>query len=462
MRQEGNQLWEETAASGGCVTRAKKKYRLFLICALIASIMAIFVYSFFRLGSLIPNEIILLVDEQEKFDFQLPLEADIHTAEDIGVIHVNDQTVPSNQIHLDLSEPFTIQSSKTGSYQVSVRLFGVLRLKDVSLDVIESIEVIPCGTPIGITVKTDGILVLGTGPVACTDGQSYEPALNILKTGDYIIGVNGKEILRKDALIREIQATGEGSVILTVRRDEEEMQLRVDTVCDATGDYKIGVWVRDDTQGIGTLTFVTTTGDFGALGHGITDVDTGLLMEIGTGEVYGAEIVSIVKGRSGTPGELSGIIHQSDASLIGQITTNTAQGIFGKLLLRGTARTPNAETGSVLKLNSFQPLPLALKQEIEVGPATILSFVDGTLQEYKIEIEKVDFSNSNYSKGLVLRITDERLIAQTGGIVQGMSGSPILQNGKLVGAVTHVFVRDATRGYGTFIENMLKKMVAEE
>lgn len=426
-----------------------RKYRLILVLFLILNIIGIVWFTYYKFNRIIPDKIRILVDKSEVFDFKLPVEADIIT-DNIGVLQVNESNVPSNQIHINFNEPFTIQSSQTGSYTVILKLFGFLEFKKISLDVIESMELIPSGMPIGITLRTNGILVLGTSPITGADGMNYEPALNILKTGDYITKLNGAEVPSKEALIKMIQTTEGKTIEFTVRRKDSELKVSVKPVKTASGDYKIGTWIRDNTQGIGTLTFVTSSGEFGALGHGITDVDTGVLMEVGEGAIYNADIISIVKGQSGAPGELTGVIHQSESGMIGTLLNNTNQGIYGTVNKRSDIYS------NLSKSNLSKPMQLALKHEIEVGDATILCHVEGKVKEYSIRIEEVDINSNNLSKGLVIKITDPDLLAATGGIVQGMSGSPILQNGKLIGAVTHVFVRDPARGYGTFIENMVQ------
>lgn len=426
-----------------------RKYRMILILVFVLNIVGIVWFAFYKLNSSIPNKIRILVDKAEIFDFQLPVEADIYT-EDIGVIEVNESNVPANQIHIDLNKPFKLQSTQTGSYTVILKLFGFLELKEISLDVIDSIELIPSGMPIGITLKTDGILVLGTSVITGVDGMNYEPALNILKSGDYITKANGKIVGSKEALIKIIQESQGNEMTFTVRRNKKEVNVALKPVKTTINEYKIGAWIRDDTQGIGTLTFTSDFGEFGALGHGITDVDTGVLMEVEKGEIFTADIISIVKGKSGTPGELTGVIHQSESGKLGNLVKNTNQGIFGKIT-KSSALEENTENSKYNKA-----MQIGLKQEVKKGDATILCEVDGKIKEYSIRVEEIDISSNNVSKGLVIKITDPELIKITGGIVQGMSGSPIIQNGKLIGAVTHVFVRDPTRGYGTFIENMIQ------
>ncbi len=425
--------------------RKKKIYRRVLFSLFLINVAAIIFLGIYYIETNIPDEIKILKDRQEIFDFNMPLKGNIET-EHIGVISVNDTRVPSNQIHIDLSEPFTLQSSQTGRFSINLKLFGLFNFKKISLDVIDSVELIPCGIPIGISVETDGILVLGNNRITGSDGLNYEPAHNKLKSGDYIISINDKKVMHKEELIEEIQNSQGKDIKLQVRRNGEIITVSITPVKTIHGDYKIGTWIRDDTQGIGTLTFISTDGYFGALGHGITDIDTGVLMEINNGIIYDAEIMSIVKGKEGEPGELIGMIKQGERHKIGYITDNTHQGIFGTVNRKYKFN------------NDFQPLKIGLKQEIKVGKAYIRCMVEGEIKDYEIEIQKVDMSNSNHSKGLVIKITDQRLLSATGGIVQGMSGSPIIQNNKIIGAVTHVFIQDSTKGYGTFIENMVNKL----
>ena len=182
---------------------------------------------------------------------------------------------------------------------------------------------------------------------------------------------------------------------------------------------------------------------FGALGHGISDVDVGEILKVGSGELYQADILSVVKGQDGSPGELQGVIHYYPEELIGEINDNSKVGIYGTLSDEGAASLP------------LRSVEIGRKQEIEIGPATILCCVDGTVQEYGIEVTQIDWNQQDTNKCFTIKVTDQELLDKTGGIVQGMSGSPILQNGRLIGAVTHVFISDATSGYGVFIENML-------
>ncbi len=427
----------------------RRRYRKALVIALVAAISLLLGLGYRKLDESIPERITILKEREELFDFSLPLEAEIE-AEDAGTFFINQEPLSSEQLKLNFNEAFTVKADETGSYPASIRLFGLFRLKQVVIDVIESTEIIPCGVPIGIIADTDGVLVLGTGTVTMKSGGQYEPEKTLLLSGDYIIGLNGHKVESKEKLIEMVQESDGASVCLTIRRKGNEMEVFVPVVASTTGERKLGVWVRDDTQGIGTLTFITSDGEFCALGHGITDVDTGILMEFVTGEIYTAEINAIKKGQEGEPGELTGVIHQGDRAKVGLMLQNTSQGICGTLLMHID------QLKKVLMLKNTEPYEIAFWNEIKVGAASIICTVDDQPGEYSIEIEKVEPNGESLSKGMIIHITDERLIEKTGGIVQGMSGSPIIQNGKLIGAVTHVFVRDSTRGYGIFIENMLK------
>ncbi|NLZ82366.1 MAG: SpoIVB peptidase, partial [Clostridiales bacterium] len=245
--------------------RSRKIYRRVLIIVLIIGLAGLAVYAYYNIIRKIPEEIKILVDKEESFDFGLPVKGNIES-EDVGVISVNDLRVPSNQIDIDLNKPFTIMSNETGKYNINLKLFGLFNFKEISLDVIETIELIPCGTPIGIYVETDGILVLGGGRITGEDGLNYRPVDNKLKTGDYILAINDIEVNNKDKLISEISKCDGKEIKLLVRRKKEVFTTKIYPVKSTDGSYKIGAWIRDNTQGIGTLTFVSTVGAFGALG----------------------------------------------------------------------------------------------------------------------------------------------------------------------------------------------------
>lgn len=345
----------------------------------------------------------------------------------------NQSNIPKDNLTMNAQDPYTIEC----------RLFGVIPVKSIQVDVVERSKVIPSGEPVGIYMKTKGVLVVGTGAVNGMDGIDYEPAASIVQSGDYILGINGIPIENKKDLIKQINESNGSDITLEVERKGEVINLNVKPVMTGVDEYKAGIWVRDDTQGIGTMTYVDEESNYGALGHGISDVDTSTLLSLQNGKLYPTDIMSVVKGEKGVPGELAGIIRYDDSKVFGSITQNSEAGIFGKV----SDQYRHEMTG--------EPVDVALKQEIETGPATILSSVDGEVKEYTIEIEKVLINSKDINKSMVIHVTDERLLSLTGGIVQGMSGSPILQNGKLIGAVTHVFIQDSTSGFGIFAENMI-------
>ena len=237
--------------------------------------------------------------------------------------------------------------------------------------------------------------------------------------------------------------SGGGKDILGIMRGEEYIEVSLDPVKSVSGKYMLGVWVRDDLAGVGTLTYYKADGTYAALGHAVSDSDTGTIMSIAEGYLYHTDIVGIKKGKSGTPGELSGIIQYGDSTRIGSIMQNTGLGIHGVL------------NGNLKWLETGECYEVRYKQDIRTGSAFIVSSVSGESKKYEVMVESVDYSGKEENKGILIRVTDPELLELTGGIVQGMSGSPIIQDGKLIGAVTHVLVNDPTRGYGIFIEKML-------
>lgn len=315
----------------------------------------------------------------------------------------------------------------------------------VNTDGVHDTFVIPGGMPIGIYLETEGVLILGTEDIKGKNGTNTAPAKNLVKSGDYIVGINEEEISDKRELVAAVKNLDQSSVILHVRRDENYFDIKIKPTQDEEGDYKLGIWVRDNAQGLGTLTYITSDYSFGALGHGIHDVDTNELLEISEGTMYETSIQNIKKGATGTPGGLEGTIIYSNYNILGKIDKNCTCGIFGKISKLDRA------------LQNVNPVPVGIKEELKIGPASILCTVNGQIEEYHIQITGINERAKEVNKGIQIQVDDDRLLKRTGGIIQGMSGSPILQNGKIVGAVTHVLVNDPTRGYGIFIENMLEQ-----
>lgn len=336
---------------------------------------------------------------------------------------------------------------KYGSYLQSEDVFSTqIQRQNKKLSQKEkNTKVYASGVPIGIYVKTEGILVLGLQQVECQNGKSVCPAACKIKAGDYILTLNGQKITTKQQFIHLLQKNREKEIVLTVKRKNKIIKIKIKPVYSGKNNcYQIGVWIRNDTQGIGTITFIREDGTFAALGHGISDGDIGVQFLIEGGSAYRADIASILKGKAGKPGEVIGTINYVPQNYLGEIYANTTGGIFGKMI-------KNKKEFCV-----GEKLPVAKKSEIQTGRAYLRSSISGKSKEYSIEIERIFLHEKDSLKTLKIKVTDSELISLTGGIIQGLSGSPILQNGKLVGAVTHVLIDNPEMGYGIFAESMLE------
>ena len=395
----------------------QKKYRKFLWYALVGTLLSLFILIYETMKDHIPDEIFVYADEETDWEtfFQEPL----------------------------ISYDETVEVSQNGSYQIRCKWLGVLPLKTIKVHTVEKQEVLVSGSPVGIYMETKGILVIDSGEITDRDGIRRTPAEHIIQSGDYICEIDGKVLTGKRQLMQLVRENQGEPMELQVIRHQETIKLEMTPVETEDGSYKLGIWVRDNIQGIGTLTYVEPNGTFGALGHGISDADTGERLEISDGDLYRADILSIRKGTAGTPGELRGVINYREENRIGTICGNSQYGIRGQM-----------EHGKYTE--SMKKIPTGLKQEIQTGKAEIRCDIGDGIREYQCEILEIDSNARDTNKCFVLRITDADLLSRTGGIVQGMSGSPVLQNGKLIGAVTHVFVNDPTKGYGIFIENMME------
>ena len=395
----------------------QKKYRKFLWYALVGTLLSLFILIYETMKDHIPDEIFVYADEETDWEtfFQEPL----------------------------ISYDETVEVSQNGSYQIRCKWLGVLPLKTIKVHTVEKQEVLVSGSPVGIYMGTKGVLVIDSGEITDREGIRRTPAEHIIQSGDYICEIDGKVLTGKRQLMQLVRENQGEPMELQVIRHQETIKLEMTPVETEDGSYKLGIWVRDNIQGIGTLTYVEPNGTFGALGHGISDADTGERLEISDGDLYRADILSIRKGTAGTPGELRGVINYREENRIGTICGNSQYGIRGQM-------EPGKYTESMKKI------PTGLKQEIQTGKAEIRCDIGDGIREYQCEILEIDSNARDTNKCFVLRITDDDLLSRTGGIVQGMSGSPVLQNGKLIGAITHVFVNDPTKGYGIFIENMME------
>lgn len=421
----------------------KRTLRWYLAWTFWISLIFTIGFTWYYVERRIPRRLSVVVQQEEQFDLELPFQVTLNTDSE-EVVLGSPSKIPADQIRLKADEPLSLYANRQGSYRLGVSLFGAIQLREIELDVVEAQYAVPCGVPAGIYLKSKGIMVIGTGRIRDKNGQELEPAYGVLESGDYIEAINGQPLQDKEALIQCLNRCGSSEALLRVRRDGKELEIRMNPVQAEDGNYKLGAWVRDDTQGIGTLTYLDTDGNFGALGHGISDSDTGQVVETEMGALYETEILGIEKGTVGHPGVMAGVIYYGPGTQLGEIEANTEVGIFGK----ANEKMKNSLTS--------QPIEIGYRQDVHKGQAWIRSSVSGTVTDYEIEIQRVDFNPIQKNKSLVIKVTDPKLLELTGGIVQGMSGSPIIQDGKLVGAVTHVFVNDPTRGYGIFLETMME------
>lgn len=328
-------------------------------------------------------------------------------------------------------------------YSTSLELFGVVPVKTVTVHVVRETDVIPSGQPFGVKLYTQGVVIVGMSDVD-TAGGPINPAYNAgIRVGDIIMAINGRTVNSNSDVAEAFEKSGGKPLKISAKRDGVAYAVNVTPVKSAAENvYKAGMWVRDSTAGIGTLTFFSPdSGVFAGLGHAICDVDTGEVMPLQEGDIVRVAINGVSKGEKGQPGELKGYFMRG--SNWGRLFSNTDTGVFGML--------QSLPTGNAV--------PVAMKQQVHEGSASILCTLDGaTPKAYSVVIERVHFNDTSDTKNMIVRVTDPTLLAATGGIVQGMSGSPILQDGRLAGAVTHVFINDPTRGYGIFAENMLKTL----
>ncbi len=420
--------------------KSLRVYRLCILGALLFSCIIFVVWWCSYMDHQLPEVLRVRAGAEQILDLNLPM-----TGEVIAVSESGESNIPQEAITIDLGKTVTLEMNESSSYRMDVKLFGWIPFKQVDIQVLGDMELTPVGVPVGLYVETDGLLVIGVGSFAGQDGIQYSPAKYILKSGDYILECNGKKTTDKDDFIKDIERSAGKEVDLKISRNDVVQNVVITPKENSAGKYKIGIWVRDNAQGVGTMTYIDSQGRFGALGHGVTDVDTSLIMDVEGGTLYRTEIVSIQKGQSGTPGEMTGMIVYNENYILGEIDHNGEEGIFGKCNERA------------LDMCRSEPMLVGFKQEIKEGPAYIYcALKDNNPEYYSVEITDIHLDHDNINRGIELKVTDQELLQMTGGIVQGMSGSPIVQGGKIIGAVTHVLVNDPTKGYGIFIENMLE------
>ena len=389
-------------------------------------VILIIIYVYVCNITMLPNSLILMQGEN------------IEISTVLGLNITNKGTM---QASTSLNEKLTDQAGKK---DLELSLFNVIPVKDITVNVIPKTTVIPLGKTIGMKLYTEGVLVVGMSEI-----EGRKPYKNSgIEAGDRIIEVNNTKISTADELTECVNTSNGKNIEIKYINDENEIiSAEIEPAQISDNEYKIGLWVRDAAAGVGTITFYEpSTGNFASLGHGINDVDTYELIDIANGELVSAQILDIVKGQNGIPGEIRGSIENSIT--IGNISKNTEFGVYG------TISNTNA-----LNIDSSNEMEVADRSEITTGKAEILCELEnGKTERYEIEIQKV-FKDNNYdNKSMLIKITDEELIEKTGGIIQGMSGAPIIQNNKFIGAVTHVLVNDSKIGYGVFADLMIKQL----
>ncbi len=359
-----------------------------------------------------------------------------------------DKTVRLRSPQGGFSRPVSLEPVGLGEATLEFKLLGFIPVRTVKVDVLPTLKLVPGGHSIGVVLHSQGVIVVGHSPVTGSDGQSRTPAKDAgIQVGDVILSINGLPVTSDSQVAEVIDAVGQDKrpLDLLVKRGEHRLTIALQPVfCQDTRRYRIGLFVRDSAAGVGTLTFYEPeTHTYGALGHIITDSDTNQPIDCNQGKIVLATVSGIQHGRRGQPGEKIGVFIEEE-QILGNIEKNTPFGIYGQL----SAYPPPSMFAAAI--------PVASMSQVELGSAELLTVVDGQqIERFAIEIQKINLQETPEGKGLVIKITDPRLIERTGGIVQGMSGSPILQNGKIIGAVTHVFVHDPTRGYGCFVDWML-------
>lgn len=379
----------------------------------------------------------------------MSMPGNVKLTQDISMENYQNNNLKSNFLYKVESKGDNKSKSKEvfNKFDVSVKLFGVIPVKKMTVSLAPEVKVVPGGQPVGVKLNTDGVLVVGFSDIDTVDGKKKSPSATAgIEIGDSILEINGNKVDGSQDLASTINKSGSKELEVKIKRKENTQIVKLAPIeTKNKNEYKIGLWVRDSTSGVGTLTFLDSkSGKFGALGHPINDVDTGILLPVKDGSIYNAKIISIEQGMRGKPGELRGMFSEEDEC--GTLEKNSFSGIYGKMTKKSD------------KNNYTQPIPIARQNEVKEGPAKILTSIEGDeVKEYDIYIEKVTQQSKPNPKSMIIRVTDEKLLEKTGGIVQGMSGSPIIQNGRIVGAVTHVFVNRPDMGYGIYIEWMLKE-----
>lgn len=394
----------------------------------------------------VPDELKLFSGQSRLLELAIPATGEV-TVQNPDVLRVNGKPDASQRVRLNA--PLALETAQVGQTKMQLKLFGKIPIKTVTVNVVPDLKVIPGGQTIGVKIQSDGILVVGHHLVHVSPDKKISPGEQAnLRLGDLIVKINGKPVRDASKVAGLVAEAGKADkpLDLVIRRGDKTLRASVKPALDMKDQaWRLGIYIRDSAAGVGTLTFYAPEQQrFGALGHVISDLDTRTPIVPRGGEVVHSSVSSISKSQNGEPGEKRAHFFKEHV-VLGTIEKNTPFGIFGRM-----SKMPDHGVTN-------KPLPVAFADEVEEGPAEIYTVVDGQkVEKFAIEIVHAAKQPSPATKGLIIKITDPRLLERTGGIVQGMSGSPIIQNGKLVGAVTHVFVNDPTSGYGCYIEWMLQ------
>lgn len=332
-------------------------------------------------------------------------------------------------------------------YVVNFKLFNLFNIKNLKVNVVKTNEVMLGGNCIGLSLKTKGVIIVGSNYIITKSGNINPITNSGLKLGDVITHLNNKEVNCLTDIQNVLNNCGGNVISVKAKRDGNVFETTIKPELDIqTKLYKLGIWISEDAMGVGTLTFVNPENlRYGCLGHAITDTDSGEVLEVSSGEIYKCNVVGVKKGTKGTPGEILGLFIQGK-NIQGNVEKNNEFGVYGNLY-----------NNSELSLGKSK-IKIGGRLTAKPGKATILTCVNGTdIEEFDIELIKTNYQSGGKNKSMVIKITDPDLIAKTGGIVQGMSGSPIIQDGKIVGAVTHVFVNDPTKGFGLYLDWMINE-----
>lgn len=356
---------------------------------------------------------------------------------------------PRKIFGIDFIEVTETSNDDINTSKLEIKLLGKINLKDVVITKVKNTKVVPVGKIIGLKMYTNGILVVGMSEVEDTNNILNKPYENTdIKSGDTILKINENIVENIDNLKKIVNESKGEELKLTVFRNGTIINTDIRPIRTDESEYKIGLWVKDAATGVGTMSFyIPETKEYGILGHGITDSDTNNLINIDSGELVTAKIISLKKGENGIPGEIKGTIINSQT--IGDIRKNTQFGVYGKL-----------NNITALNIDSSKAIEIALRDEIKEGRATLLCAFNenNTVNEYEIEIEKIYRDNDYNNKSMLIKVVDEKLLEETGGIIRGLSGAPIIQNGKFIGAITNVLVSDSSVGYAIFADLMIKEL----